>query len=132
MGYAVRMATKGASFDMVRKIALGMPDVEEGKMYGSPAVKVRGKLMACIPTNKSAEPNSLAVCVGFEQREELLKKDPESYYLKPHYENSPAVLVRLSRVSSDALRGVLELAYRFVTTKKPGRGRTMRKSKRSL
>jgi len=96
-------------------------------MYGAPALKVHGQLLACIATNKSAEPNTLAARVGFEQREELLKQDPRTYYVKPHYENYPAVLVRLSRIDSDALRSLLELAWRFATTKKPARKRTVRK-----
>jgi hypothetical protein len=41
----------------VRKIGLALPSVEEGTAYGAPALKVRGKLMACVPTHRSAEPN---------------------------------------------------------------------------
>jgi len=101
-------------------------------MYGAPALKVHGQLLACVATNKSAEPNTLVARVGFEQREELLKQDPQTYYLKPHYENYPGVLVRLSRIDPDALRSLLELAWRFATTKKPVRKRMVRKRARSL
>jgi len=101
-------------------------------MYGAPALKVHGQLLACIATNKSAEPDTLVARVGFEQREELLKQDPRTYYLKPHYENYPAVLVRLSRIDPDALRSLLELAWRFVTAKKPARKRMVRKRARPL
>jgi hypothetical protein len=37
------------SFDTVRKIGLALPEVEEGTAYGSPALKVRGSLLACVP-----------------------------------------------------------------------------------
>jgi hypothetical protein len=30
--------------------------VEESTAYGSPALKVRGKLLACVPAHRSAEP----------------------------------------------------------------------------
>ena len=30
------------TFDIVREIGLALPDVKEGTMYGSPALKVRG------------------------------------------------------------------------------------------
>jgi len=126
------MASKGTSFDTVRQIGLALPGVEESTMYGAPALKVHGQLLACIATNKSAEPDTLVARVGFEQREELLKQDPRTYYLKPHYENYPAVLVRLSRIDPDALRSLLELAWRFVTAKKPARKRMVRKRARPL
>ena len=35
------------SFDTVRKIGLALPGVEESTAYGAPALKVRGKLLAC-------------------------------------------------------------------------------------
>jgi hypothetical protein len=65
------------NFAMVRKIALSMPGVEESTAYGSPALKVRGKLLACVPTHRSAEPKSLVVRVGFDDRAELLAADPD-------------------------------------------------------
>jgi hypothetical protein len=44
------------NFDSVRKIGLALPGVEESTAYGSPALKVRGKLLACVPSHRSAEP----------------------------------------------------------------------------
>ena len=35
-------------------------------------VKVRGKLLACVPTHRSAEPDSLMVRVSFDDRAELV------------------------------------------------------------
>ena len=86
------------TFDIVRKLGLVLPNVEEGTTYGTPALKVRGRLLACMTSHKSAEPNSLAVCVGFEQRDELIAAEPDTYYVKPHYVDYPVVLVRLSRI----------------------------------
>ena len=107
-------------FDTVRRIALGLPDVEESTIYRSPAFKIRGKLLACIPIHKSAEPGSLAVRIDFGIRAELMAAAPDVYYLPDHYVNYPVVLVRLSRIRSDALRDLLGMGWRFVTTKKPG------------
>ena len=114
------MPNKSINFDTVRKIGLALPGVEESTMYGSPALKIRGKLLACIAMNKAAEPNSLAVCVGFDRRAELLETDSRTYYLKDHYANYPAVLVRLSEIRPDALKDLLTMAYRFVTAKPAG------------
>jgi hypothetical protein len=42
--------------EMVRSIGLGLTGVKEGTAYGLPALKVDGKLLACVPANRSAEP----------------------------------------------------------------------------
>src|SRR5260370_15131674 len=104
-------------FDTVRTIALGLANVEESTTYGSPALKVHGKLLACIPIHRSAEPDSLAVRIDFDRRAELLAAAPDVYYVTDHYLNYPAVLVRLSRIHSDGLRDLLGMAWRFVSTK---------------
>lgn len=59
------MPRETAAFDTVRKIGLALPGVEDGTAYGSPALKIRGKLLACVPIHRSAEPGSLAVRVDF-------------------------------------------------------------------
>ena len=46
------------NFDTARKIGLALPDVVDGTAYGAPALKLGGKILACIPTNNSAEPNA--------------------------------------------------------------------------
>jgi hypothetical protein len=120
-----------ADFDTVRRLAGGLTGVEESTMYGSPALKVRGELLACIASNKSAEPNSLAVRIDFDRRDELIANAPNLYYLTDHYLNYPVVLVRLSRIRQDALRDLLSMAWRFVTTKKAGRKQVARKQTRS-
>jgi hypothetical protein len=117
------MPPKKIDFNTVRQIAVALPGVEDGAAYGTPALKVHGKLLACIPAHKSAEPGSLVVRIDFDRRAELLEADPETYYLKDHYVNYPAVLVRLSKIHPDALRGLLNDAWHFVTAKKAGRSK---------
>jgi hypothetical protein len=107
--------TSTISFEAVRKIGLTLPGVEESTAYGAPALKVRGKMLACVPTHRSAEPGSLAVRVGFDDRAELLAADPDVYYVTDHYLNYSAVLVRMSHVTHDVLRDLLGMAHKFVT-----------------
>jgi hypothetical protein len=102
-------------------MGLALPDVEEGTAYGSPALKLRGQLLACIPTNKAAEPDSLVVRVDFAQRDEMLEAQPDVYYLKPHYEDYACILVRLKKIHPDALRDLLLAGWRFVNSKAPRR-----------
>jgi hypothetical protein len=125
-------AIKGrkATFDAVRKIGLRLPDVEEGTMYGSPALKVRGKLLACLAVHKSAEPDTLAVRIDFGGRDELIDADPKTYYLTEHYVDYPVVLVRLSRIRTDALTDLLGAAWRFVSASKPAPRRSTARPRR--
>lgn len=109
------------NFDTVRNIGLALPGVEESTAYGSPALKVRGQLLACLPANRAAEPNSLVVRMDFDDRAELLAGDPDVYHLPGHYVGYTAVLVRLSRVNQDVLRDLLGMAYKFVTRSAPPR-----------
>ncbi len=113
----VPMTRDAINFDTVRKIALALAGVEESTGYGRPALKVRGKLLACIPANRSAEPGSLVVCVDREDRAELLDAAPDVYYVTDHYVGFDTVLVRLSRVSPDLLNDILRMAHKFVTAK---------------
>jgi hypothetical protein len=101
-------------FDTVRKIGLALPGVEESSAHGSPALKVHGKLLACVPAHRSAEPGSLVVRLGFNDRTELLAAAPDVYYVTDHYLGYTAVLVRLSRITPDVLRDLLGMAHKFV------------------
>lgn len=92
------MPRRAITFDIVRKIGLALPGVEESTAYGSPALKVRGKLLACIPAHRSAEPGSLVVSVDFNDRAELLAGAPDIYYVTDHYIPYESVLVRLSKL----------------------------------
>jgi hypothetical protein len=113
------------TFDTVREIGEQLPGTEVGSAYGSPALKVNGHIYAVIAINKEVEANSLAVYLAdFEQRETLLEEDPGTYYVKPHYEPYPVVLVRLACVTRDALKDLLRGAHRVVSNKPPARRRT--------
>ena len=102
-----------SAFDAVRAIGRTLPDVEETTTWGAPTLKVRGRMMACKAINKQAEPNTLAVCLPIPQREELIAADPATYYVKPHYEEYPCVLVRLSQIHADALRDLMRMGWEF-------------------
>src|ERR1700690_2037681 len=109
------MVGRTISFETVRKIGLAMPGVEDGTAHGKLALKAHGKLLACEPSHRSAEPWSLVVKVDFGDRAQLLAEAPDVYYVTEHYAGYPSVLVRLSRVDADVLRDLLGMAYKFVT-----------------
>jgi hypothetical protein len=108
--------------DVVR-IAASIGKVEESTSYGTPALKVNGKLIVRL----KEDGDSLVVGTTFEEREEMMAADPETYYITDHYLNYPWVLVRLSRVHSDAMRDLLGRAWRLAAASKP---RTTRRPRR--
>jgi hypothetical protein len=110
------MPRKPLGFEVVREMAGALPGVEESTVRGAPSLKVHGKLMTCPAIHKSAEPDSLVVKIGFDQRAKLIAADPDVYYVTDHYLNYPTVLVRMSRIHSDALRDLLGMAWQFVNS----------------
>ena len=79
--------------------------------------------MAGLATHRSAEPKTLVVRVGFEERKWLLEDAPETYYVTDYYRRYPVVLVRLSRIDRDALRDVLSVSWRLTLAKAGTRAR---------
>ena len=112
------MAKKTIDFGLVRELAQELPGIDESTIHGAPSLKLRGKLLACPALHQSAEPNSLAVRIDIDERAELLVSEPRIYYVTEHYVKYPMVLVRLSAISADALRDLLERAWRFGSSKK--------------
>ena len=112
------MPRKRTGFDTVREMALALPAVEEGTAYGSPAFKVDGRMFACLAVHRSAEPNTLVVRTDFDQRDDLIKEQPKTYYLTDHYVDYPCVLVRLAHIREDSLRDLLLMGWQFVSKTK--------------
>jgi hypothetical protein len=104
------MPRASVDFDTVRKLANELGEVEECTVHGAPSLKVCGKLFAWIPVHKSAEPGSLVVRIDADLRATLIASAPDLYYMTPHFVNYPTVLVRLSRIRTDALKELLGLA----------------------
>ena len=102
-------------FETVEAIGRTLPDVEITTTWGSPALKVRGRMFVCIASNKAAEPNTLVAMMDFPDRDALIADDPEVYYLKDHYLGYPCVLARLSRIRRDALRDLVIGGHRFMS-----------------
>jgi hypothetical protein len=106
----------------VRRIALKLPDVEEGKDHFSFSVPIKGKLkgfawvwMERIDPKKPriANPGVLAVRVAnLGQKDALLSAEPVKFFTEPHYNGFPAVLVRLEAVTVADLKVLIAEAWR--------------------
>jgi hypothetical protein len=106
------------AFDIVRTVGLALPDVEATTRYdGSPVLKRGGCFMASLASHPSAEPDTLVVRSGYEERDLLIEDAPDTYYMTDYYRPYPLVLARLSRLNRDALRDVLSVSWRMTAAK---------------
>ena len=115
------MPKLGVTLETVLQTGLSLPGVEKGSSWGSPALKVRGNLMACVPTHKSAEPGSVLFRMDRRDRAAMIVESPALYYAPPHYQDYDAVLVRLDQLNPELLHDLLVMAHNFVTVKAPTR-----------
>lgn len=114
------------AFDAVKTVGLALPNVEAVTKYdGTPVLKVHGSFLAGLATHPSAEPETLVVRVGLEERGWLIEDAPETYYVTDYYRKYPLVLVRLSRIDRDALRDLLAVSWRLAL-EKAGKRRSSR------
>jgi hypothetical protein len=110
--------THGDPFAVVRAVGRTLPDVEATTRYdGTPVLKMGGAFMAGLATHPTAEPDTLVVRAGFEERAWLLEDAPETYYLTDYYKKYPIVLARLSTLDRDALRDLLSMSWRLTLPK---------------
>lgn len=103
---------QGITYDRVRRMGLALPNVEEGTSYGTPALKVKGKLFVRL----REEGDTIVVRMPFDHRDGLLAEDPETYYITDHYREYPWILVRLAKVTEAALRELLLIAHRTASS----------------
>jgi hypothetical protein len=105
-------------FETVKTVGLTLPNVEATTKYdGSPVLKIGGAFMAGLATHPSAEPDTLVIRFDADERDFLIEDAPETYYLTDYYRKYPLVLVRLSRISRDALHDLLSVSRRLTLAK---------------
>src|SRR5262245_55505039 len=104
-----------AAYRRVCSIALALPGVEESTSYGTPSLKVKGKIMSRLRTEAEG---ALALRCDFLDRQILLQADPRAFFVTDHYLNYPMILIRLHRVPRSALPNLIERAWRMVAPPK--------------
>jgi hypothetical protein len=103
------------TFDDVRAIALQWPEVVNGSSYGTPALKVRGKLL----TRLKEDGESLVIQgVEHDERALLIKVQPDIFYFTDHYRDWPIVLLRLPAARRDTVETFLLRRWRALASKK--------------
>jgi hypothetical protein len=104
---------RGVTFAAVRLAAKALPDVVDSTSYGTPALKVRGKLLARLHQDGEC----FVLRADLLDREILLQSDPAVFFITDHYRDHPWILVRFLTADPEALPELMERAWRLVAPK---------------
>lgn len=105
-----RPAAAGVTFEQLRTVAFTFPGVEDGTSYRTPALKVRGKLLARLHQSIDC----FVLRADLLDRQILMQSAPGAYFITDHYRDYPWVLVRFSAIDVQELPGLVERAWRLV------------------
>jgi hypothetical protein len=94
----------------VRRAGASLPEIEESTSYGTPALKVRGKLVARL----REDGETLVLRADLDSRDAMLRAQPKLFFITDHYRDYPAVLLRLTVVQPAHLKSLLEDSWRLV------------------
>lgn len=111
-----------ATWDDVRRIALALPEVTEGTMYGTPAWRVRRKAfvwdrplrgtdLAELGDDAPDGPILGAKVEHLGAKEALLADDPAVYFTTSHFDGHATVLARLDAIAATELTELVEEAW---------------------
>ncbi|MCP3475215.1 MmcQ/YjbR family DNA-binding protein [Bradyrhizobium sp. CCGUVB1N3] len=102
------------TFDDVRKFVLTWPEVEDGTSYGTPALKVRKKMLARL---KEDGDSLVLPDVPIDERAMLVESRPKLFYFTDHYADYPMVLIRLSKAKRADVEPFLRRRWRILASK---------------
>jgi hypothetical protein len=97
------------TWEKLCELGLALPAGELGTSYGTPAIKVKGKLLARL---KEDGKSVVFFTENLDEQEALCETQPDVYYLTDHYRGYPAVLARLAKLKVADARTRLERAWR--------------------
>ncbi len=102
------------TFDDVEAIAMQWPGVEVGTSYGTPALKVRKKLLV-----RLREDGETLVMpgVGPDERDMLIETQPKVFYFTDHYRDWPIVLIRLPKARRQIVEVLLLRQWKALASK---------------
>ena len=110
MRSSTRASAEGVTFLQVSEAAVKLPEVEISKSYGTPALKVHGKVLARL----KEDGQTLVLRTEFVSRQILMQADPDTFFITDHYRDYPLVLVSLPKLARSALPDLVERAWRQV------------------
>lgn len=94
--------------ERLRRLVQDLPGAEEATSYGTPAFFVKKKLFARI------KEDGISLVVHTENRNALMKRKPEVFYITDHYLNYEAyVLVRMNKIDDEGLNAILVASWKL-------------------
>ena len=103
------------TFEDVIRLTSHLPGIEVGISYGTPALRVGKKFMCRMW--EDGETMVLKPIEDIEQRF-LMETQPGVFYLTPHYEGYPTVLIHLALVDEAELGDLIEQCWTRLATPK--------------
>ena len=104
----------------LRRLALALPDVEDGSNDRGLVFSIQGKGFAWtylvrVKPKAPRQPrlDVLAVCCPVEKKEMLIAAAPDRFFDYDHYRGYPAVLVRLDAIGEAELGALLDDAWQM-------------------
>ena len=105
----------GPGYKLFCQLARKLPGVEESTSYGTPSLRVKGRILGRLRTEAEG---ALALRIDLLDRQILLQADPDTFFLTEHYINYPMVLVRLDHMRRKAMQDLLLRSWRLVAPAK--------------
>jgi hypothetical protein len=101
--------------DDIRRVCLALPGSVEKPYNRLPSFRVRGALFLRI----HELPDTFFVrSAGLEERDELLKAEPSKFFITPHYDGYPGMLVRLSQIDLAEMTELVTESWRLCAPKR--------------
>lgn len=100
------MNSAGVSLDAVSGWALALPYVKEYRRGGLLRWEVSHRLLA-----RQLDGDSIVIRSGFQEREELLDRFPESFSVPPRFDAHMMIVAELAHASEKAVRAALQRAW---------------------
>jgi hypothetical protein len=97
------------TWNEVRAFAEGLPGAEQSTSYGTPALKVTGKLFARL----LEDGESIVVKIDPFDRDVLTAQKPDRFVVTPHYRDWPLMIVRLAVADAGEVRELVVGAWRY-------------------
>ena len=94
------------NWQAVEAAGLSLPLVETGTSYGRPALKLKGKVIACA----GGTDDHFVLMLDKERVTFLLEAEPELFFQTPHYAGWPCLLVRYAALPAAELPALLREA----------------------
>jgi hypothetical protein len=103
------------SIDILRPLALALPEVEESQHFGTPDFRVRGKIFATARHNEAL----CMVKLPLHIQAAMVENQPDVFSLPPGgWAKHGATYADADKIDPDLLKDLLDLSWRQVAPKK--------------